>query len=96
MVSVFLWNRKRIKTDFDKGGLISAVVSFTGYALFVCVCFISTPCPRYSQLVVFFYAIFMAVSLDLFGLMRIKRVDIVAVVFSILLLIQNYFTIDPI
>ncbi len=95
MIAIYLWNRKMPKVKCDRSSLISCGVSFAVYVLFICVFFISTPCPRYNQLVVFFYSIIAAFAFSLLKATKVNHTEIAAFVIPILLIVQNFTSIDP-
>ena len=94
-ISYILYLRFHPITNIQKSILLPVATAFFLYSIFICFLFVSTPCPRYNQLITIMYPFIFAAGLYLIDI-NIKKVSYtIGVLVSILLVTQNFITIDP-
>lgn len=94
LIATLLVYKMKFKLSIDKHITLPVAIMYLLYSLFMCFFFVSTPCPRYSQLMTILYPFIAATAYSLLYIKRKIVSYIVASCLSVLLIIQNFFTID--
>lgn len=94
LFAIILVYRNGYRLKINKSIFVPVLIAYAFYSTFICFLFVSTPTPRYSQLVTILYPFIAAVSLYMLSKNNTVVTCFIASLMTVCLVVQNFVSID--
>ena len=94
LFAIILVYRSGYRLKINKSIFVPVLIAYAFYTAFICFLFVSTPTPRYCQLVTILYPFIAAVSLYMLSKNNTVVTCFIASLMTVCLVVQNFVSID--